>query len=368
MIAVALRNDIRSGALNPGDLVPSYRALMQRHGVAVATVRHAIGLLQSEGLIATVRGRGCVVVKADRRWDMIGVAVLAHGDSRILIEELNCLQKAFEARRCDIALRLVHPLSRVEIHDLPRTTPRTKQARSRLTEADLDGLMAWARRLGGVMLSGDVTDEVIRRILELKLNCVVIGHPKDRESAEGLSMVTPDVESLMDLAVGYLAELGHRRILLVSGDGSWYFDKLAACFHDSMRGRGLETGADPFVWYSGVDGAAGFGSVFDLLPVKPTAIIAEEAVRADSIVRDLAAAGYAVPGDVSVMAISESAASAYVPTELTSVVTPTRTLLLRATEIMLKLLHAGTKTVYEEKLAGRLVFGKTCAAPSPGGG
>jgi GntR family transcriptional regulator len=57
-IADDLRQRICSGKLGPGDRLPSETALVEQYGKSLPTLRQALGLLQSEGLIEKVHGRG----------------------------------------------------------------------------------------------------------------------------------------------------------------------------------------------------------------------------------------------------------------------------------------------------------------------
>jgi DNA-binding GntR family transcriptional regulator len=61
-IAAAIRDQIRSGELAPGDQVKTVRALAAEYSVALGTVGAALEILRSEGLIDTVKGRGSVVI------------------------------------------------------------------------------------------------------------------------------------------------------------------------------------------------------------------------------------------------------------------------------------------------------------------
>jgi DNA-binding GntR family transcriptional regulator len=63
-VADALRSEIASGALGPGDKLPSIRTLAERFGVAPMTAQSAIDMLRSEGLIYASPGRG-TFVRAD---------------------------------------------------------------------------------------------------------------------------------------------------------------------------------------------------------------------------------------------------------------------------------------------------------------
>ena len=52
-LAALLAEEIETGDLAPGDLVPSETVLRQRYGVARGTVRSAMRVLREQGLIIT---------------------------------------------------------------------------------------------------------------------------------------------------------------------------------------------------------------------------------------------------------------------------------------------------------------------------
>lgn len=60
-VADALRIEIASKALAPGDKLPSIRSLAERFGVAPMTAQSAIDVLRAEGLIYSSPGRGTFV-------------------------------------------------------------------------------------------------------------------------------------------------------------------------------------------------------------------------------------------------------------------------------------------------------------------
>lgn len=57
-----LRARIESGRLRPGDRAPSTRAVIREFGVAMATATKVLGRLREAGLVATMPGRGTVVL------------------------------------------------------------------------------------------------------------------------------------------------------------------------------------------------------------------------------------------------------------------------------------------------------------------
>lgn len=60
-LAAALRQAIQTGEYPPGSTLPKQADLAMRFDVNVKTVRHAVALLQAEGLVTPVRRRGTVV-------------------------------------------------------------------------------------------------------------------------------------------------------------------------------------------------------------------------------------------------------------------------------------------------------------------
>ncbi|UNT93080.1 MULTISPECIES: GntR family transcriptional regulator [Allobaculum] len=64
-IETQMRSQILSGKLNPGQSVPSMRALAKMLKVSVITVQKAYEDLKQEGLIESAVGRGTVVAQID---------------------------------------------------------------------------------------------------------------------------------------------------------------------------------------------------------------------------------------------------------------------------------------------------------------
>ena len=69
-VASVLRRRIRDGFWRVGDKIATLEQLEQEFGVARVTVRQSIELLQSEGLLKSLQGRGTFVTKSveNRRW------------------------------------------------------------------------------------------------------------------------------------------------------------------------------------------------------------------------------------------------------------------------------------------------------------
>lgn len=66
-LADLLRDQITSGQIAPGDLLPYEGRLVQEYGVSRETVRRALQVLRVEGLVVTERGYGTRVVEERQR-------------------------------------------------------------------------------------------------------------------------------------------------------------------------------------------------------------------------------------------------------------------------------------------------------------
>jgi DNA-binding GntR family transcriptional regulator len=66
-LAAILRARIKSGEIGPREPLPSITYLVGETGLAIGTVRKAIGVLVDEGLAYTVPGRGTFATPEDQR-------------------------------------------------------------------------------------------------------------------------------------------------------------------------------------------------------------------------------------------------------------------------------------------------------------
>jgi CheY-like chemotaxis protein len=66
-IAAAIRERIAAGVYRLGQQLPASAALAKEHGVALMTVRQALGILQQEGVIEARHGAGTFVADATQR-------------------------------------------------------------------------------------------------------------------------------------------------------------------------------------------------------------------------------------------------------------------------------------------------------------
>ncbi len=148
-VADQIRGRIISGELAEGDLLPKESELRQQYPVNVQSLREALRILESEGLVRVRRGnRGGAVI---HRPDAGNVAyslsmVLAMADSGIddvarALEEVEPMCAAMCARRPDRAetvvptLRRIHEDSVAQVDDLVATTTLSRRFHEQIVES-----------------------------------------------------------------------------------------------------------------------------------------------------------------------------------------------------------------------------------------
>ncbi|MFD5286050.1 GntR family transcriptional regulator [Streptomyces rubrogriseus] len=72
VVAEDLRRQITTGRIGPGDRLPSESALADRYKVSTATLRSALAVLQGEGLVEKIHGKGNFVRRPLRKITYVG--------------------------------------------------------------------------------------------------------------------------------------------------------------------------------------------------------------------------------------------------------------------------------------------------------
>jgi DNA-binding FadR family transcriptional regulator len=132
-IAEQIRSQIATGILRPGDMLPSERVLLETYDVATPTMRGALRILESDGLISVERG--------------------TRGGPRVVVPEITAL-----ARRVGLHLQLRGTRLRelIEVQGMIQPGAAALAARARDDE-DLVGLRASVTRCA----EAETTDELV---------------------------------------------------------------------------------------------------------------------------------------------------------------------------------------------------------------
>jgi GntR family transcriptional regulator, transcriptional repressor for pyruvate dehydrogenase complex len=166
MIANRLREQIVSGELKPGSKLPGHRELAAAHAVSVGSMREAISMLISNGLIETRAGRGTYVTAAPQ-----GAARPRAGMplAREEVEELTEARRVIEVRLAALAAERATP---EQIEALTRATERLEAASANPYEypdADVDFHLVLAEAAGNRYLLQAMVDirALLRQDMEL---------------------------------------------------------------------------------------------------------------------------------------------------------------------------------------------------------
>ncbi|MFJ4323594.1 GntR family transcriptional regulator [Streptomyces tricolor] len=90
-IADDLRRQITTGAVKPGERLPSEAGLAHRYKVSTATLRSALAVLQGEGLVEKIHGKGNFVRRSLRKivyvggWGTLDPWTAAEADMRVTV-------------------------------------------------------------------------------------------------------------------------------------------------------------------------------------------------------------------------------------------------------------------------------------------
>jgi GntR family transcriptional repressor for pyruvate dehydrogenase complex len=167
-IANRLRAQIVSGELPPGSKLPGHRDLAAAHAVSVGSMREAISMLISNGLIETRAGRGTYVA-ASTELERAGRPRAGVPLLRQEVEELTEARRVIEVQLAAFAAERATP---EQVDALRRATERMEAAAANpyeYPEADVDFHLVLAEAAGNRYLLQAMVDirALLRQDMEL---------------------------------------------------------------------------------------------------------------------------------------------------------------------------------------------------------
>jgi hypothetical protein len=348
-LAELLRQRMRAGELRAGDRLPSFGDMRDIHHAQQATVDRAYALLEREGMIVRRARRGVFVAQRHApRHPRIGVA----GLGSVLLE-----------RPAPYWLELMAGA---------RAAAAGAEARLELL-ADGPGVPPWSE-LDGLLIS-DADAQHARARIPAGMPCVSL-----LVRVAGLPCVVADDERAMGDLTRHLLYLGHRRIAYltmlqhgqdesanpicarrvsgyrsalaeagISADPRWLRAMSDQDHADGFIGRGQRDMAD---WLR--DGFAARGC---------TALLVQNDDAAVGALAALAAAGVAVPAQVSVAGFDGTAAAMLCTPRLTTAVVPLGEIGRRGMELLLAMIAGGSGS--GEVILPVALLPRASSAPAP---
>lgn len=220
-LAAQLRRRLACAGLQPGDLLPSVRAIEQDFSVSRSVVTEALDLLAAEGLLVRHHGRGTYLLQVPPLATAgVHVAlVLTVGlkpQDPYLERVITGLADAASVHRCSLVLRNAAD----DGHDVPASVA--------------------ASAANGIIMVGEVTAAVITAAAATGLPCVVASGVAAPSLAAGASWVGHDDHEGAYQATQHLVALGRRRIAWIAGDLNMPYNQERHAGHrEALRDAGL---------------------------------------------------------------------------------------------------------------------------------
>lgn len=338
-LAAELRNQLLSGAIQPGERLPSF-VQMRRRGLSQHTVEKSYGLLERDGLISRSGGSGVYACPKGLKPRSATIGILGAvrsghqpmGAHLYAMEVLSGVGAAAESHQATVML---------------------------LGENSTDA--AW-EKVDGVLLYAKPQSQSTA----LPPGMITVNLLSHCNSSP--AVLADDRQGARDATL-HLLGLGHRRIaFLTAATDSWSALRLQG-YRDALEQYGLTI--DPELLRS-IYGAY-LERPFDFFQegrdrirewmkdgwqdLGVTAVLAQNDQAALGVMAALKEAGIGVPEQVSVVGFDGTEASQYFEPQLTTVSVPLREIGFRGAQLLLNLLDHGAPSTSGEMLATQLVIG-----------
>ncbi|HEY4400131.1 MAG TPA: LacI family DNA-binding transcriptional regulator [Lactobacillaceae bacterium] len=190
----------------------------------------------------------------------------------------------------------------------------------RLVDAHKD----WQRLadFGAVIIIGNPTDTLMKKILAINANVVVVD---DDRPIQGYDIVHNDFSAQSYRVLDFLAEKGHQKIAFVGADVALYDEAgVAVSTHIDARHRVYEAWMTthhlpPQTYLVGWDTLKALEIVPELLAQQPTAIVAASDPIAIGLYRGLQMAGIKIPTDIAIISFDDIEVAGFLTPSLTTV-------------------------------------------------
>lgn len=365
MATEALRGYLRAGRWADGGRLPALRTLASELQVSTKTIRRALGILEREGCVYTVRDVGAFVrephaVKAPGRVT-IALAVIDLGGA-FEMSIARGVEQACQERRWGL-----------QVFDARGDAERDASNVARLVESGTQGAIV-------VPISNAAN---IEAFVKLKLGGYPIGFVDRGVPGLNIDVVESDHEAAAFTATDYLLQQGHSQIFMVT------FPPIASSIADRIRGferavmaRGLEPRRRMMVWADtevsqrGVHEAKrwleGYEAVLPVLKAQqpPMAFFALNDYLAWGIYEACRGVGLRIAEDVSVVCVDDSDIAQAIVPAMTVVAQNTEAISRRAVELLERRLRPGGVDLpaQQVRIGCRLIVRESVCRPNASSG
>lgn len=214
---------------------------------------------------------------------------------------------------------------------------------------------------GVIVVLSDYEDPYFQELLESDIPTVIL----DFETSESHTVCSDNITGAQ-LAVQYLASLGHRKIAHISGGVNTLPGKMRELgYMTAMKEQGLEVPESYRVNGAFYSRESGYDAMVELLklPERPTAVFASGDLLALGAIMAAKDNGLSVPMDISVMGYDDIDLAEYVTPALTTIRQDTELLGRRAADILFASIEEGQVDKEAILLPVEMVERESCAPP-----
>jgi len=342
-LAEKLRRDILDGKFKIGECVPSQERLVNQHKVALTTVRQAVEVLQNEGLLKSVHGKG------------------------IFVQDASAYEKSAKAA-CEYKIGFLFAGSSLNSHfnhlvqlDIQKYTHNSGinivfDTYFTGQQGEEQHITQWSEGLNGVILMGYIDDNLLNILRKNVKHFVVIGGTIC-SNEEGLSKITLDYKSAVLQAAGFFAGFGHKHIVgVVCTDTT--LPVLCQEFDAGLKAASQE--ADVCTEMLGYT----TGNMNELvnnirnMPQQPTAMVSLGTEHSYRLMAQMVTSGLKVPEHISMIAIGDKRLTHGFTPKLTCISVQSEYVAQMTVEAVVRAVKSNICTFQE--VPGVLSLGETC--------
>ena len=310
-IETELQRRILTGDWRPGEAIPTERELVEEFGVSQTTVKKALGVLKTKGMIRSHQGKGRFVSETAgpaRTWTLgVIMSTLDHLSHPLHSRRLAGIQKALSETSYHLTIHAISSQSDKCVEDNGRY-----RWLGLVDPTSLDGVIVHSRH---------VTAPQLAELAEYLPVCCV----NRQRIVRNCACVRGDYYGAALDAAAHLVRLGHRRLAFVTvNDGDPIGEAQMEGARLALRESVCPHAQDISLQYRKASGftveeGSRLGDLMlDREPI-PTGIICGSDELALGLYRTLAKAGVRIPQDVSLVGWNDTLTAEDIPVAMTTV-------------------------------------------------
>jgi GntR family transcriptional regulator of arabinose operon len=350
-----IRRKIASGALKPGDRIDTQVELAKQYNVSLITVKNALNLLVSEGLLLSRAGRGTFVLAGQPR----RIPLSGHRTVGLVLRDLNhpyfsMVVKSVEERAYELGFNVL-------LSDSSGNIEKEESQIEKFRAMGVEGLI-----IAALSLEYRATD-YLRRLHGESFPYVMVSYIHDPD----FWYVGSDQELGGHMAAGHLLRTGYRKVGYVHMGGNNLLSEVRKNgyvralmefdvpyddhFLYTLDPRRFDFGADR------IQLGHQFGRDFVTAPRKPEALFFYNDMCALGFIHGVTEMGMRVPEDVAVVGFDDTIIARFASVPLTTIHQPVDKIGRAAVDIIQKRIQhidSGNRTIFKPSL----VIRESCGA------